>query len=325
MGKTILVTGAAGFIGSHIAQAFLERGDRVIGLDNLNDYYAPERKVANLAEVSQAGRRFTFIKADLREQRVVDKLVAENTIDAIVHLAGMGGVRYSIDAPGLYYDVNVGGTLHLLEAARRHPVGNFVFASTSSVYGATGRIPFVETDPCDRPLAPYAASKRAAEMLGHTYHHLHRVNFTALRFFTVYGPRNRPDMMAVKLADNLMFGRAAPLYNEGQLWRDWTYVDDIVAGVVTAADRPLGYEIINLGRGEPVRLADFIHRLEKLAGKKARLAPAPLPDTDIVSTHADISKARQLLHYRPTTAIDDGVTRFWDWYKQIVNNLKKAA
>jgi UDP-glucuronate 4-epimerase len=132
-------------------------------------------------------------------------------------------------------------------------------------------------------------------------------------------------MMAVKLADNLMFGRAAPLYNEGQLWRDWTYVDDIVAGVVTAADRPLGYEIINLGRGEPVRLADFIHRLEKLAGKKARLAPAPLPDTDIVSTHADISKARQLLHYRPTTAIDDGVTRFWDWYKQIVNNLKKAA
>jgi len=326
--KTILVTGAAGFIGSHVTHAFLERGDRVVGVDNLNDFYAPERKRANLDELRQngvGGKQFTFVEADLRNRGLADRLLSENTFDAIVHLAGMGGVRNSIEEPRLYFAVNLESTLDLLEAARRRPVENFVFASTSSVYGATERIPFVETDPCDRPLAPYAASKRAAEVLGFTYHHLHRLNFTALRFFTVYGPRNRPDMMAYKVADNLFFGREVALYNEGRVWRDWTYVDDIVSGVLAATDRPLGYEIFNLGRGEPVLLADFIRRLEELAGRKANFVPAPLPDTDILSTHADIGKARRLLDYQPRVSVGEGVARFWEWYRRRVLVAKRAA
>jgi UDP-glucuronate 4-epimerase len=316
--KTILVTGAAGFIGSHVSQALVQRGDRVIGVDNLNAYYAPTQKRANLEELrheTAASDRFVFVEGELRDRTVVDRLFAENTFNSVIHLAGMGGVRASIDQPHLYYAVNLEATLNLLEAVRRQPGIPFVFASTSSVYGATTRIPFVETDPCDRPLAPYAASKRAGEMLGYTYHHLHQVQFTALRFFTVYGPRNRPDMMAYKVADNIMFGREVPLYNNGQVYRDWTYVDDIVTGVMAAADRPLGHEIINLGRGQPVLLADFVDRIEDLARRKANLVPAPLPDTDIVSTHADISKARQLLEYAPQISVPEGVARFWRWYQ----------
>ena len=241
MSKTILVTGAAGFIGSHVAQALLARGDRVVGLDNLNDYYAPARKEANLAEVREAvapGERFTFVKGDFRESVLLHELFKPGIFDAVIHLGAMAGVRTSVENPHLYYEVNVTGTLNLLEAARVHRVANFVFASTSSVYGSTERIPFVESDPCDRPLAPYAASKRAAEMLGYTYHHLYGQNFTALRFFTVYGPRGRPDMMAYKVADNISFGREVPLYNHGRLHRDWTYIDDIVEGVVRVLDKP---------------------------------------------------------------------------------------
>ena len=212
--------------------------------------------------------------------------------------------------------------MNLLEAARGPGVGNFVFASTSSAYGNTKCLPFVETDPCDRPLAPYPGSKRAAELLGYTYHHLYGLNFTALRFFTVYGPRGRPDMMAYKVADNIMFNREVPLYNQGQIHRDWTYVDDIVQGVVAAADRPLGYEIINIGRGEPVLLADFVRLIEQRAGRPARLVPAPMPDTDMAYTYADISKARRLLGYDPHISVAEGVTRFWDWYCRAV--LRRA-
>lgn len=319
MGKTILVTGAAGFIGSHVAQALLNRGDRVVGVDNFNDYYAPAQKQANLDELRQqvaTPENFTYLEGDLRDRALVQRILTAQGFDAILHLAGMGGVRQSIEEPHLYLGVNLGGTLNLLEEVRRQPTINFVLASTSSVYGATARIPFVETDPCDRPLAPYAASKRAAEILGHTYHHLYKLNFTALRFFTVYGPRNRPDMMAYKVMDNMFFGREVPLYNQGKVYRDWTYVDDIVTGVIAAGDRPLGYEIINLGRGEPVLLADFVKRIEELTGRKANFVPAPLPDTDVQSTHADISKARRLLDYDPQISMPEGVARFWQWYQQ---------
>jgi len=321
MSKTILVTGAAGFIGSHVAQALLARGDRVVGLDNLNDYYAPARKEANLAEVREAvapGERFTFVKGDFRESGLLHELFKPGIFDAVIHLGAMAGVRTSVENPHLYYEVNVTGTLNLLEAARVHRVANFVFASTSSVYGSTEHMPFVESDACDRPLAPYAASKRAAEMLGFTYHNLHGVNFTALRFFTVYGPRGRPDMMAYKVADNISFNREVPLYNQGRIHRDWTFVDDIVAGIVAAADKPLGYEVINLGRGQPVLLADFVHLIEECAGSRAKLIPAPMPDTDMSYTYADISKARRLLGYEPAISVAQGVARFWAWYRQIV-------
>ncbi|MEM2445720.1 MAG: SDR family NAD(P)-dependent oxidoreductase [Candidatus Bathyarchaeia archaeon] len=329
MSKTILVTGAAGFIGSHVAQALLARGDTVVGLDNLNDYYDPARKRANLEEVkrnTQYTSRFTFIQGDIRDRALVSRLFAEYHFDVVVHLAAMAGVRASIQDPALYYDVNLNGTLVLLDAAVGRLMSNvqradppaFIFASTSSVYGATRQIPFVETDPCNQPLAPYPASKRAAELLGYTYHHLYGLNFTALRFFTVYGPRGRPDMMAYKVADSIYLGREVPLYNNGQMYRDWTYIDDIVKGVLAAVDRPLGYEIINLGRGEPVLLADFVRLIEEFTGRKAHLIPAPMPEADIPYTYADISKARRLLGYNPTISVQAGVARFLEWYEKAV-------
>jgi len=321
LSKTILVTGAAGFIGSHVAQALLLRGDTVVGLDNLNDYYDPARKRSNLDEIRRAvelAPRFTFVQGDVRDQPVLSALFDQYSFEAVVHLAAMAGVRASTDSPHLYYDVNLIGTLNLLDQARRHGIGSFVLASTSSVYGATRQIPFVETDPCDRPLAPYPASKRAAEMLGFSYHHLYGQNFTALRFFTVYGPRGRPDMMAYKVLDNIFFGRQVPLYNNGQMHRDWTYVDDIAAGIVAAADRPMGYEVMNLGRGEPVLLADFVHLIEELAGRMAQLVPAPMADADVPYTYASVDRAHRLLGYTPTISVREGVTRFWHWYRQAV-------
>ena len=273
-----------------------------------------------MAEIGTAGR-FTFVEGDIRDRALVKRLFLENAFAGVAHLAAMAGVRVSIEDPHLYYDVNLTGTLNLLEEARKAAGCNFAFASTSSVYGATKRIPFVEDDRCDLPMAPYAASKRAAEMLGFTFHHLYGLNFTALRFFTVYGPRGRPDMMAYKVADNIFFGKEVPVFNGGQMHRDWTYVEDIAQGVVAAVDRPLGFNVINLGRGEPILLADFIHIIEELAGRKANLIPAPMPDTDIAYTHADISKARKLLGYDPKISVREGITRFWNWYRTAV--LKK--
>jgi UDP-glucuronate 4-epimerase len=201
-----------------------------------------------------------------------------------------------------------------MDAARFNKVGNFVFASTSSVYGSTERIPFVETDSCDRPLQPYAAAKRAAEILGYTYHYLYDLNFTALRFFTVYGPANRPDMMPYLVADSIMKGKEIPLYEGGQMYRDWTYVDDITDGVMAAIDRPLGHEVINLGRGSPTLLKDFVQMIEDLAGKNANVVVKPKPAADVITTFADISKAAELLDYDPKIPVIKGVAAFWQWY-----------
>jgi UDP-glucuronate 4-epimerase len=329
MAKTIFVTGAAGFIGSHLVQALLMRGDYVVGLDNLNDYYDPARKRANLAEVEAAiprPKNFTFVQGDIRDRDLVGRLYAGHSFDVVVHLAAMAGIRGSVENPQLYYDVNLNGTLVLLEGAVGRLEGRtaqanrptFVFGATSSAYGGTRQIPFVETIPCNEPLAPYAASKLAAELLGFSYHRLYRLPFTALRFFNVYGPRGRPDMMPYKLLDNIFFNREVPLYNEGQSYRDWTFVDDIVKGVVAAVDRPLGYQIINLGRGNPVLLADFVKIFEDLIGQKANLTPAPMPDSDILYTYADVTKAHQLLGYQPRIQAKEGVERFWNWYEVAV-------
>ena len=310
----VLVTGAAGFIGSHLAEALLKRGDTVVGVDNFNDYYDPARKRANAARLARYDA-FTMVEADIRQrQRMLDLCAAER-FGAIAHLAAMAGVRYAVAHPEVYGEVNVGGTLNLLDGARHSGVGNFVFASTSSVYGDTRQIPFVESDPCNRPLQPYAATKKAGELLGYTYRHLFGLNFAALRFFTVYGPCGRPDMMAYKVLDSIFSGRPIPYYNSGQMHRDWTYVEDTVAGVVAALDRPLGYEILNLGRGEPVLLADFVALLEQLAGKKANLDPQPMPPADVKYTYADIGRARRLLGFSPHVSVQDGVTRFWNWYR----------
>jgi UDP-glucuronate 4-epimerase len=326
--KTILVTGAAGFIGSHTAQTLLARGDHVVGLDNLNDYYDPARKRANVAEVRQSApdpSGYEFVEGDIRNRALCDQLFAKYQFSAVVHLAAMAGVRISVEDPWLYYDVNLTGTLNLLDATVRHGKPNFVLASTSSAYGATDAVPFVETDPADRPLAPYPASKRSAELLGYSYHHLHGVDFNALRFFTVYGPRGRPDMMAYKVLDSIFLGRKVPLYNGGNMHRDWTFVSDIVAGVIAAADRRLGYEIINIGRGEPVLLKDFVGWIEQLAGAKAQLVDEPMMAADVKYTYADISKARRLLDYDPKVSVRDGVERFWGWYRTAVRGQPAPA
>lgn len=312
---TILVTGAAGFIGSHLAEQLCRRGDTVIGLDNFNDYYDPARKRANERRLGTYPN-FRMVEADVRDRERMFQLFASEKITAVAHLAAMAGVRNAILHPDVYVNVNLNGTQNLLDAVRAGGgVDNFVFASTSSVYGNTDRIPFLENDPCDRPLQPYAAAKRAAEILGYSYHHLFGLNFTVLRFFTVYGPNGRPDMMAYLLADSITKGKEIPLYDNGQMYRDWTYVDDTVSGIVSALDRPLGYEIINLGRGEPVLLKDFVELMESMSGRKANIVSMPRLAADFTRNEADISKARRLLDYNPMVPVTEGVRRFWEWYQ----------
>jgi UDP-glucuronate 4-epimerase len=310
----ILVTGAAGFIGSHLAETLAGRGDEVVGLDNFNDYYSPAKKRANERRLS-AYPNFKMIEADICDRPQMFRLFAEEKFDAVAHLAAMAGVRNAVTHPEVYVEVDLNGTQHLMDAARAAGgVGNFVFASTSSVYGNTEQIPFVESDPCDRPLQPYAAAKRASEILGYTYHYLFGMNFTALRFFTVYGPNGRPDMMAYLVADSVTKGIEIPLYDGGEMYRDWTFVTDIVAGIMAAIDRPLGYEIINLGRGEPTLLKAFVGMIEALAGQKANVVHKPRLAADFVRNEADISKARRLLDYDPQVPVSEGVKIFWEWY-----------
>jgi UDP-glucuronate 4-epimerase len=319
MTRTILVTGGAGFIGSHVVARLVDQGDHVVIIDNFNDYYSPSVKRGHLADIardSHTPESMTLIEGDVRNREVLEQVFKRFSFDAVIHLAAMAGVRESINQPQLYYDVNLSGTLALLQAARSCPGASFVLASTSSVYGHTTQIPFVETDPCDRPLAPYSASKRAAEILAATWNHLYGTSITVLRFFTVYGPRNRPDMMAYKILDSITSGREVPLFNGGQMERDWTYVADVAAGVIAAAERPQGYQILNIGRGHPVPLTEFVAEVERLAGKKANLVAAPAPDTDMTRTWADISRAREALDYNPSTSVHEGVAELWKWYRE---------
>ncbi len=315
MSQRILVTGAAGFIGSHVSAQLLARGDEVVGLDNFDRYYLPSRKRANIEEVraGTGGSRFELFEGDIRDRELLDKIIVEGEVDAVAHLAGLAGVRSSVERPHAYVEVNVGGTLNLLESSRRGKVHNVVFVSTSSAYG-NSEPPFLETHAADRPLAPYAATKRAAELLCHSYHHVHGLSCNVVRLFTAFGPRNRPDMMAYKVLDSIFTGREIPLYGGGEMFRDWTYVEDVARGIVAAIDRPLGYEIFNIGRGHPVALRDFIEAIESLAGRKAHLAPAPKVDSDAFATGADISKARRLLDFEPRISVREGVERLFSWY-----------
>jgi UDP-glucuronate 4-epimerase len=322
--RTFLVTGTAGFIGSHTAIRLLERGDHVVGLDNFNDYYDPKRKRSNLEDVRDAARSngtFTFVEGDIRDRGLLAEVFQAQPLSGVAHLAAMAGVRSSVENPWLYYDCNLTGTLNLLDATHRFNNPNFVFASTSSAYGNTKRIPFIETDSADRPLAPYPASKRAAELLGHSYHHIHGLDFTALRFFTVYGPRGRPDMMTYKIFDAIRTGVPIPLFNGGNMHRDWTFVADVVSGVVAALDKRLGYEVINIGRGEPVSVADYVESIERLAGKKVPFKSEPMLKADVDYTFANIDKARSLLGYSPQVSVEEGVRRSHEWYRAAVGEL----
>ena len=315
--STILVTGGAGFIGSHTSEALLDRGEQVVCLDNFNDYYSPMRKRKNVAHLLDHPA-YTLIEGDIRDVETLDRIFAEYGPRRIVHIAAMAGVRYSIRHPELYESVNIRGTLNILEIARRHQVENLVFASTSSIYGARQRVPFSEDDRVDWPISPYAATKRACELLGYTYHYLYGINFTALRFFTVYGPRGRPDMAPYLFTEAVFHGRELTMFGDGSSSRDYTYIADIVQGVVAALYRPLGYEIINLGNSRTILLRDFISLVERLVGKKARVVQRPMPPGDVPRTCADISKARRLLGYDPQTPFEEGMARFVEWYRKEV-------
>jgi UDP-glucuronate 4-epimerase len=312
---TILITGAAGFIGSNLTETLLNRGEQVVAIDDFNDYYSPARKRANISAF-QNHHNLSLYEADIRDSETIEQIFARHKPRAVAHLGAYGGVRYSIGRAKLYTEVNLVGTVNLLEAARQNGTEIFVFASTSSVYGNTTQLPFIETDPCNLPLAPYPASKKAAEVMGYTYTNLHRLNFTALRFFSVYGPRGRPDMMPFMVTDRIVKGEEIKLFDAGQLKRDWTYVEDIVSGIMAALERPLGYQVLNLGRGEPVLMADFVEIIEDLVGKKAVLSTPPAPASEPKITFANIDQARRLLGYNPQTPVTDGLARLWAWYQK---------
>lgn len=310
-----LVTGGAGFIGSHIAQHLLARGARVVVLDNFNSYYDPALKEHNIKRIDPYGD-LAVVRGDVRDVELVERLLVEHRITHIAHLASMAGVRSSVTGPRVYVDVNTVGTVNLLEAARKQGLQQFILASTSSVYGATTVLPFVETDTADRPLSVYAASKRAAELLAHTYYNLYGLNITVLRFFNVYGPAGRPDMMPLRLMNAALDGTVIPLFDEGRLRRDWTYIDDTVAGVLTALERPLGYEVINLGCGSPLPMHDFIELIEEYTGGRIHTTPAPAPASEPPITYCDNTRARKLLGFAPQIALREGLHRTWEWFRE---------
>jgi UDP-glucuronate 4-epimerase len=302
----ILVTGGAGFIGSHLSERLLSEGHRLTVADDLNDFYPPAEKRSNLELIRRRGA-FRFAELDIRDQDRVFGLVSEERPEVIIHLAARAGVRPSLDQPLLYEQVNVGGTLTLLEAARRFGVRKFIFASSSSVYGAANRIPFRETDLDLRPLSPYAATKLAGEHLCHTYSHLYGIQAVCLRFFTVYGPRQRPDLAIRKFAERIVNGLPVPFYGSGGAARDYTYVDDTVAGIVAALRHDAPFDVFNLGNSSPVRLDELIEALERALGVKARLDRQPDQPGDVPITFADITKAREILGYEPSTPLEKGL------------------
>jgi len=315
--STILVTGGAGFIGSHLVERLASRGDTVVALDNFDPYYDPAIKRRNLRAAAQnhGPGRFTLVEGDIHDAAGLDALFAGRRLDAVVHLAARAGVRPSIADPLLYADVNVSGTTQLLEACRRHGVARFLFGSSSSVYGDSTAVPFSEEARVDRPVSPYAATKVAGELLASTYHHLFGMEISCLRFFTVYGPRQRPEMAIHKFARLIMEGTPLPRFGDGRTERDYTYIDDILDGVVKALDRAKGYTIYNLGESRRVSLAHLIELLEKEIGRRAVVEALPEQPGDVKMTCADISRARRDLGYDPRVPIEEGIRRFVAWLK----------
>ena len=310
-----LVTGGAGFIGSHLVDRLLDDGHEVVVLDNLDPFYSPARKRANLA-AARTRPAFRLVEADLRDAERVRGLVAEFRPDAIAHLAARAGVRPSIEAPALYVEVNVLGTTHLLEAAvRLDPLPRFIFASSSSVYGDRPDAPFREDDPVDHPISPYAASKKACELLASTFHHLYGLPVTGLRFFTAYGPRNRPDLAIAKFAERIERGEPIPMYGDGSTRRDYTYVGDIVEGVVRAIERCRSHHLYNLGNSRPIALSDMIAALGEALGKTPRIERLPEQPGDVRMTCADTTRAEAELGYRPRTPFAEGLARFVEWFR----------
>jgi UDP-glucuronate 4-epimerase len=363
----ILLTGAAGFIGFHVAKRLLERGDEVVGIDNFNNYYDPALKEARVEILkklgpglhrgdmsleeregrpahhpkshphpgplprerektnSGAGEReksaakphpFTLVRADLADRDAINKLFTGARYDAVVNLAAQAGVRYSLENPYAYIDANVTGFMNILEGVRHHGTGHLVYASTSSVYGLNPNLPYKEADDTNHPVSLYAATKKANEVMAHSYAHLFKIPATGLRFFTVYGPWGRPDMALFKFTKGILEGTPIPVFNEGKMVRDFTYVDDIAEGVVRTIDRPQGYRIFNIGNHHRVELMAYIRAIEKATGKKAKLELLPMQAGDVAATEADTSALASATGFNPNTPVEVGVQRFVDWYRE---------
>jgi len=316
--KTVLVTGGAGFIGSHVALALLERGDNVVIIDEMNDYYDVTVKEQNLHLLRQqyGSDRLSIFKGDICDAALMTEIFETKRPEWVCHMAARAGVRPSIEDPYVYLHSNIEGTTRLMELSAKFGVKNFVFASSSSVYGGSKSTLFSEEEVVDHPVSPYAASKKACELLAYTYHHLYQLNVTGLRFFTVYGPRGRPDMAPFKFIDRVSRGQELQQFGDGSSSRDYTYVDDIVNGIVRAVDRPYPYQIFNLGKGSGTSLKDFIGLVEKHVGRKAMVKILPDQPGDVPYTCADVAKARYLLGYQSSISFEEGIRRTVAWYKE---------
>lgn len=310
----ILVTGSVGFIGFHVSRALLERGDSVIGIDNFNNYYDLRLK-EDRNKILEKNKNYKLYRVDICDRDKIDKIFAQEKIDFICHLAAQAGARYSLDHPGEYVQNNVHGTVNIFELARTRKINNIVFASSSSVYG-NNPVPWSEAQAVDQPLNTYGASKRAIELLAYTYHHLYGINMTGLRYFTVYGPWGRPDMAYFKWADAITKSLPIDVYNNGQMKRDFTYIDDIAAGTLAAIDYPKPYEIYNLGNHHSEELGKLINLLEQGLGKKAQKNLLPMQAGDFLENFADIAKARKDLGFEPKTSLEQGIEKFIDWYRE---------
>ena len=323
--KTILLTGAAGFIGSHLAKRLLDRGCKVTGLDNLNDYYEVSLKEARLAGLNKYDN-FTFIKADISDKAAVDKIFGEVKPDIVVNLAAQAGVRYSIENPQAYIDSNVTGFFNILEACRANPVEHLVYASSSSVYGNSEKVPFSVDDRVDNPISLYAATKKTNELMAYTYSHLFDIPCTGLRFFTVYGPYGRPDMACFSFTEKILKDETIKIFNNGDMYRDFTYVDDIVKGVENMLCNPPEADengdratVYNIGNNSPEKLMYFVETLEKALGKTARKEFLPMQPGDVYQTYADVTPLIEKYGFKPSTSIEDGLAKFVEWYKEYYN------
>ena len=319
----ILVTGAAGFIGMHVCQRLLARGDEVVGIDNLNDYYEVALKEARLAQLTPQPD-FRFVRLDIADRDDLAELFAREKPQRVVHLAAQAGVRYSITNPQAYADSNLAGFLNILEACRHNPVAHLVYASSSSVYGGNEKMPFAEDDSVDRPISLYAATKKANELMAHAYSHLYGIPATGLRFFTVYGPWGRPDMAYFSFARAILAGKPIEVFNHGQLRRDFTYIDDIVEGIIRVLDKPAtaeaaaphaAHRVFNIGNHEPVALLEFIETLEQALGREAIKEFKPMQPGDVLATFADTAQLQAWVEFSPKTSLKDGIGKFVTWYK----------
>lgn len=321
--RTIVVTGGAGFIGSHLSERLLKEGNKVIVIDNFNNFYNPQIKRNNVEEVKKTCiennislENYKVYEGDIRDNEFL-KEVFSNKIDSIMHLAAMAGVRPSIEDPSLYYDVNITGTVNLLEGCRQNNIKQFVFASSSSVYGNNKKVPFAESDRVDNPISPYAATKKSGELLCHTYHHLFDMNFACLRFFTVYGPRQRPDLAINKFTTLISKDKEIPFFGDGTTSRDYTYIEDIVNGIVASikyvnTDKKV-FEIFNIGGDKTVSLIEMVETIEEVLGKKAKINRLPMQAGDVNRTCADISHSKETIGYNPQTTFKEGIKKFIDW------------